>query len=249
MKNKTLNVMAMVIGIIIVSLFLTSCFDQKTKQEPTKQTIQVVNNITNPEQVACQQNAELATNSILEFICTSSYKGRVESWKGQCCLYANRGDESFIALPSHVFPYDERKYYDIYLIDVKKDTIHAEWSMANSFEEYDAKMLVVKKIPGIIPLCNTKLIRNKPVRQNSLAILVTPFNVRGVTQKEGNIIANGEMEMKTLSAEPGDSGALIVNEDGVLGIVWSITDDGKTNYVPINLFEKLYSHIIIQQQK
>jgi len=182
-------------------------------------------------------------SSVMQFSVTVSSKKNSESWEGHCSLYCNKGDLSYLVLPLHCFPYDSTKEYRIWATDFKKKKVELSWVRAVSSTQYDAEVIVVKKIKGLPTLCERGMIGKEPIIGDS-AVLLVPFNARNVHQKFGLLCKNNEIEMNVLFGESGDSGGLVIGRNGVIGITVSITDNGKNmQFVPINIFEELYTSI------
>jgi len=245
MKIKAFLISAMVIALFIT---LASCDDPQPKTDiistsnvvpakplkafPTKQSLQSIN------------------SSILKLSCDEySGDGRTKSsWSGHCCLYSNNGDYSYLALPTHCFPGDSTKYYDIQVTDFKGKITKVSWRSRVHSTLYDAEILVVDRIKGIPTLCETGMIAEQAITGDS-AVLLVPFDARNIRQKLGLFLDGNKVRMLTLFSEPGDSGGLFVGRDGVVGINFALTGDGKvSHFVPISVFESLYGSFINEKK-
>lgn len=175
------------------------------------------------------------------------------SWSSHCCLYANRGNESYIALPKHCFDHDKTKSYKIEVVDNHGvATILKVLSFAQS-SRYDAVMLLVNKFSTTTPaLSNSQLIAKTVGKPGDSIIILTPFDSRNIYQKYGTLSGSEEFNAGNLSIEPGDSGGLILKKDGVIGMNFAHTDGGDETrsggmFVPITVFESLYSDLVFKK--
>jgi hypothetical protein len=225
---------------ILILLILTSCRWERHKNvnQAKEEFVKLF-----PKKEYIQSVA----SSVLKFSCTSlDKKGVIASWSSHCCLYANKGDESYIAIPKHCFDYDDSKSYEAEVKDIKGRIIKLNLLRCWTSTKYDAVILTVKHISGIPTLCSTEVITSKQIIGDS-AVVLSPFNVRGIYQKFGFIIKNNSISLSTLITERGDSGGLVIVRDGVIGIHVSSEQNGKVgNFVPIAVFEDMYAEIVNQ---
>jgi len=184
-------------------------------------------------------------SSVLKFSCNAYSHGKIEdSWSSHCCLYSNKDGWSYLALPRHCFPFDSTKRYEAWVTDSKGRTIKLSLVTELHSNEYDAAILVVKRIKGLRTLCEREMISSQQISGDS-AILLVPFNARDVYQKPGLLLDGPKVEMSTLRCEPGDSGGLIVGRDGVIGVEVSGSNYGKImHFVPISVFEDIYGTLV-----
>jgi len=116
--------------------------------------------------------------------------------------------------------------------------------MVINSNEYDAEILVVRRIKGLPTLCEREMIAKQQINGDS-AILLVPFNARNVYQKLGSFLDSTKLEMSILVCEPGDSGGLIIGRDGVVGIEVASGNNGRiSHFVPIRVFEDLYGALV-----
>jgi hypothetical protein len=246
MKNKTFLISAVVIALFI---FFVSCDNHNPNS--------IVNNISVPsnfpgehfKKFPDREYIRSVASSVLKFSCDMYSHGKIEkSWESHCCLYSNNGDLSYLALPTHCFPYDSTKQYWAQVTDFEgKITILSLVAVIDS-KEYDAAILVVKKIKGLPTLCEREIIAKQQITRDS-AVLLVPFNARDVYQKFGSFLNSTKMEMSTLVCEPGDSGGLLIGRDGVIGIEVASDNNGRiSHFVPINIFEDLYGSLVNEKK-
>ncbi len=231
-KNK------IICGIIITFvIMITSCTNKKNEK------ITISQNETQ-KKFPGKEYVQSVDSSILKFTCMEFNKKGFTISEGQCCVYCNKGNLSYLVMPYHCFPYDSTKEYMIWGTDYKGKKIELSWRAISWAKDVDATILAVDKIEKIPTLCEQGLIA-KNMKPGDSAVLLTPFNVRNVHEKFGIFRNENEVEMNQIFAEPGDSGGLIIGREGIVGIA-SGTDKGNTLYfVPIEVFEELYISLIL----
>jgi len=173
----------------------------------------------------------------------------VQSGCGHGFVYSRNGEHSYIALPEHCFPYDSTKQCKIWATDYEGRTIDLKWTRRLSYKNinYDAQILVVKKIFGLPSLCEMAVLTGYRASGDS-AFIFAPFNVRNVEKKWGTFFGEEGVEMNTMISEFGDSGGLVLSRDGVAGVLASSSSNGSNmRYVPILVFEKIYGELMYNQ--
>jgi len=176
---------------------------------------------------------------VFRFSCEVYVDGKYQAgWRSHCIIYANHKDVTYIAIPSHCFISEHGKEYKLAIFDSLGEKIELDWLEYITSDTYDAKILVVKrlKLPAFSNIASfgTK-------NTGGSAVLVSPFNERGIYKKTGFFSERNSVIFDTFFSEPGDSGAVVLAEDGVVGISFSISDNGKeANFVAIDVFENLY---------
>ncbi|MCX6824487.1 MAG: hypothetical protein NT085_05180 [candidate division SR1 bacterium] len=242
------------IGILVtIVLVMVSCNNSNngTIDEAKSNINAVKNSVKVRERKAFPDEAYMKgiDSSMFEFYVVMSDKKKSEAWAGQCCLYCNKDNMSYLILPRHCFPYDSTKSYGLWVTDFKNRRTKLSWTRSTSSTLYDAEVLVVEKIKGLPTLCERGKIAREIIVGDS-AVLLTPFNVRNVHRKFGTLNNHNEMEMFTMFGEPGDSGGLILGRNGILGVEVTGTNEGKqTQFVPIQVFEELYGDIVYDEKK
>ena len=235
MKSKfTLSCM------IVIILFAFSCNETPTPKSST---------LKKPSKnYLVKKNMEAINASILKITRTEYGPNGAQSWYGHCCLYANKFDKSYLALPKHCFPYKKGVRYDVELTDFKGRKINLEsYEYFPAKNDIDAEILVVDRIDGIPNLCSRDMISPKGEVGDS-AVILCPFDAREVRLKYGTISEENTIKANTLYDEHGDSGGLIVGQFGVFGILVSGLG-GTTYYVPMRIFEDIYEEIVEKQSK
>jgi hypothetical protein len=166
---------------------------------------------------------------------------------GHCCIYSHNGGYSYLALPTHCFPYNSKKQYKIWATDYEGRTIDLELVEICNSTIHDAEVLVTKKIFGLPSLCEMAILTGYRASGDS-AFIFSPFNSRGIEKKWGTFTNRTTLTMDTMICERGDSGSLVISREGVTGITVAVTNNGLImEYVPILVFEKLYGDLIFNK--
>jgi hypothetical protein len=171
----------------------------------------------------------------------------ISSGCGHCYIYSNNGNNSYLALPQHCFPYDETKRYQVWVTDYAGRTFELKHFGVLSHGDYDAEMLVTEKFFGLPSLCEVAILTGYRAFEDS-AFVFDPFNARNVERKWGTFLNEDAVEMSTMICEPGDSGGLVISREGISGVVVSASGNGSTmQYVPILVFEHMYGKLVFNK--